>query len=475
METLGRSWVRETWTRSSVRQLLLRADRRLADSSLSAFGGALLRWAGASALARWACASPRGRISIALLQSAFLSAGLSDSVEGAKTRRLIERLLPRGEVLMWGAVATLGLGFWSISLFSLPELLLVLAAVVLGVEAIADGSVSLTSAAVGGLLAMTALLVWTAASILVTDAPVRPLVTRMGRWLALVVVLLAVDTERDAERLLSVAAGAAILLSLLTLVATVVDLPMEPRTIPPRTFGPVTMPVGRVIPVPLAFGIFGMLLLFPLPYLVLRGLRERSWLPLAGAGLVVLAVVVGQSRSTYLALAAATITLALAGGAWIVMDGPTRWRRAIGVGGIVGTLVAIPVAAVGARILIAAERSNYVYRLEQARAGIMILVERPLFGTGPNQFQAVSGADNVIHAAWLQLGAEIGLVAVALVGVTAYLATRQVVRTAVGDRSWIAVAVLAGMAAVAVEASFQGSFGRPTWIVLAVGLSAPWR
>jgi hypothetical protein len=388
---------------------------------------------------------------------------------------LIERLLPRGEVLVWGIVATLALGFWSISLFSIPELFLLLAAVVLGAEMITDGSVSLTPAAVSGLLALTSLLIWTAASTAATGAPVRPFVTRMGRWLTLVVVLLAVDTERDAERLLRVAAAAAVLLSLLTLLATVVELPMEPRTIPPRTFGPVTMPVGRVIPVPLAFGIFGMILLFPLPYLVLWGWRERSWTPLAGAGAIVLAVIIGQSRSTYLALAAGVITLGITGAAWIIAEGPPRWRRAVGVSGIVGTLVAIPVTVEGTRILIAAERINYVRRLEQARAGIMVLADRPLFGTGPRQFQAVSGADNVIHAAWLRLGAEVGLVALVLMGVTAYLAARQVVRTAVNERSWLAVAVLAGIAAVAVEASFQGSFGRPTWIVLALGLSAPWR
>jgi hypothetical protein len=372
-------------------------------------------------------------------------------------------------------VATLALGFWSISLFSIPELFLLLAVVALGTETITDGSVSLTPAALIGLFALTGLLIWTAASIVVTGAPVRPFVTRVGRWLTLLVVLLAIDTERDVERLLRVAAAAAVLLSLLTLVATVVDLPMEPRTIPPRTFGPVTMPVGRVIPVPLAFGIFGMILLFPLPYLVLRAWRERSWIPLAGAGVVVLAVVIGQSRSTYLALAAAAITLAIAGAAWIVAEGPPKWRRAVGVGGIVGTLATLPIAVIGTQILIAAGRANYVRRLEQVRTGIMVLIDRPLFGTGPRQIQAVSGVDNVIHAAWLQLGAEVGLVALALMGVAAYLTVRQVVRTAVDERSWFAVAVLAGIAAIAVEASFQGSFGRPTWIALAIGLSAPWR
>jgi hypothetical protein len=393
----------------------------------------------------------------------------------SRTHHLIEQLLPRGEVLVWGVIATLALGFWSVSLFSIPELFLLLAAFALGFEVITDGSVSLTSAAVGGLVALTGLLIWTALSTVATGAPVRPFVTRAGRWLTLVVVLLAIDTERDIERLLDIAAAAAVVLSLMTLVATVVQLPMEPRTIPPRTFGPVVMPVGRVIPVPLAFGIFGMILLFPLPYLLLRGLRERSPWPLAGVGVVVLAVVIGQSRSTYLALAAAMTVLVIAGAVWAVAEGPPRWRRAVGVGGIVGTLIAVPVAVVAGQILIAAARANFVRRLEQARAGFRVLADRPLFGTGPKQFQTLSGVDNVIHAAWLQLGVELGLVALVLIGVTGYLATRQVVRTAVNERSWVAVAVLAGMIAVAVEASFQGSFGRPTWIVLALGLSAPWR
>jgi hypothetical protein len=475
METQAGSWVRRVWARSGLQRLLVHVDARIADSWLSVLGATLLGWIKSSVFVRWASASPHGQLSVELSESMLFPPELLDAVKRSKTRQLAQRLLPQGGVLVWGVVATLALGFWSVSLFSIPELLLLLAAIVLGIETITDGSVSLTSAAVGGLLAMTGLLIWTALSTLATGAPVRPFVTRMGRWLTLVVVLLAVDTERDIERLLSVAAAAAVLLSLLTLLAIVVDLPMEPRTIPPRTFGPVTMPVGRVLPVPLAFGIVGMILLFPWPYLVLRGWRERAWGPLAGAGVIVLAVVIGQSRSTYLALVAAVTTLTIAGATWISVEGPPRWRRAISVGGLVGTLIAIPAAAVGARILIAAERVNYVRRLEQARAGITTLADRPVFGTGPRQFQAVSGADNVIHAAWLRLGAEIGIVALVLVGVTAYLATRQVVRTAVSDRSWIAVAVLAGMAAVAVEASFQGSFGRPTWIVLALALSAPWR
>jgi hypothetical protein len=475
METWRSSWIRNAWAQSGVRALLLRVDAWVTESSLSALGAALVGWVEASAIARWARAAPHGQVSISLSESGLLPADLLGAVERSKTRQLVQRLLPRGEVLVWGVVATLGLGFWSVSLFSIPELLLVLAAVVLGIEAMTDRTVSLTPAAIGGLLAMTGLLVWTAASILATNAPIRPLVTRMGRWLAFLVVLLAVDTERDVDRLLSVAAAAAVLLSLLTLAATVVELPMEPRTIPPRTFGPVTMPVGRVLPVPMAFGIFGMILLFPLPYLVLRGWREHSWGSLAGAGVIVLAVVIGQSRSTYLAVAVAATVLAIAGGVWAVAEGPPRWRRAIGVSGLVGTLIAIPSSVIGARILIAAERINYVRRLEQARLGLVALADRPVFGTGPEQFQSVAGADNVLHTAWLGLGAEIGLVALLLVGMAAYLATRQVVRTAIYERSGLAVVVLAGMAAVAVEASLQGSFGRPTWIVLAIALSAPWR
>lgn len=462
--------IRKTWTRSTLRRGLIRAN-----SSLSSFGATLLAWIAASAFAQWAYASPRGQRSLALSESAFFLTWVLDAITHSRTRHLVQQLLPRGEALVWGVVATLGVGFWSISLFSIPELLLLLAAVVLGFEAMTDGSVSLTSAATGGLLALTGLLFWTAASTLVTGAPVRPFVTRVGRWLTLLVVLLAIDTERDVERLLRVAAAAAVLLSLLTLVATVVDLPVEPRTIPPRTFGPVAMPVGRVIPVPLSFGIFGMILLFPLPYLVLRGWRERSWFPFAGAGVIALAVVIGQSRSTYLALAAAIGTLSIAGFVRVVANGPSRWRRAIGIGGVAGALIMIPVSVIGARILIAAGRINYVRRLEQIRQGIESLMALPVFGTGPRQFQAVTGADNVLHVAWLRVGVETGLIALLLMGVAAYIATRQLVRTVVNDRSWIAVAVLAGLAAVAVEASFQGSFGRPTWVVLALGLSAPWR
>ncbi len=377
---------------------------------------------------------------------------------------------------MMALIVSLPLGPFEVGMFSLPDVLVLVTVVVLGLDALRRGALQRTTASIGAVVAITALLGWMAGSIAATGASVRELTQPIGHWLLLCAVVLYVDNHRDAERVLLAGAVAAAGIAVLTLLATVVQLPMEPRTLRPRTFGPIRMPVGRVYPLPLSFGILGMFLLYPAPYLAVRGWQERSRIALGGAGAVVLAVVITQSRSTYLALAAAVGILALAGVCWTLVHGPTHWRRRMGFGALVGGTVSLPIALLGARTLIRAGRRTFVARLGQVREGVLLMLDRPLFGTGPGQFREVVEIRHVIHTAWVRLGAESGVPALALFLVAVYVGVRQLVRTATQtERATLAIVLLAGGTAVAIEASFQGSFGRPTWVVLGLAVTAPWR
>ncbi|MFB6102264.1 MAG: O-antigen ligase family protein [Haloplanus sp.] len=438
-------------------------------------GATILAYGRESALYRWATARSEGFVSIHLGGARFLPESLLAAVASSTLLAPIIETRRSSDILMVALIASLPLGSYEVALFSLPDVLLLLTSGVLGLQALRRRRLRVTAASLGTIAATTGLLLWMSVSIALTNASPLSLTQPIGHWLLLVVIVLYVDDTSDVHRILSAAAVAAVGVAFLTLLGAVVQLPTEPRTIPPRTFGPVTMPVGRVRGVPLAFGILGMFLLYPAPYLAVRGWRDRSLGALGGVGGIVLAVGITQSRSTYLALAAAIGVLAVTGIGWIIAFGAPRWRRRVGIASVLGGIASIPVALVGARILIAAGRVNFVRRLRQIRQGLSTLLARPLFGTGPDQFQSSTGAENVIHAAPIRLGAESGLPTLVAFLAAVYLGVRQLVRTAFTSRHRsLAVVVAAGAAAVAVEAVFQSSFGRPTWVVLALAVTAPW-
>jgi len=462
-----------TWRSSSLALLLRRVDDSLARQQV---GSTLIAWARGSVLHAWATDDSTGKVSIDLGNTVVVPASIRDAVQSSSLFSPVRRSPRVVDVLMAALVASLPLGSYEVAIFSLPDILVLVTSAVLAFRVVADGALRLTRAAVGGVLAVTAVFLWMSVSTAVTDAPVRSLTQPFGHWLLLVVVVLYVKRSRDVHRLLAVASAAAVGVALLTLLAAVVQLPTEPYTIPPRTFGPVTMPVGRVRGLPLAFGILGMFMLYPAPYLALRAWQDHSLSSAGGFGTIVLAVVITQSRSTYLALVAAIAVLGVAGILWVIAFGPPRWRRRVGLTSVVAGLLSVPVILIGTRVLINAGRLNFLRRIRQLRGGASIVLERPLFGTGMAQFRAATNVDNVIHTAWFRLGVEVGLPALIAFVAAVYLGFRQLVRTATcTEHRSLAVVALAGAAAVAVEASFQGSFGRPTWVILGIAVTAPWR
>ncbi|HEY4869404.1 MAG TPA: O-antigen ligase family protein, partial [Candidatus Dormibacteraeota bacterium] len=126
----------------------------------------------------------------------------------------------------------------------------------------------------------------------------------------------------------------------------------------------------------------------------------------------------------------------------------------------------------------AAAASNVTHRFDAWRSAVEIIVAHPLIGVGPGNFQyftavvddrpPTSADPTVVHNTYLDVGAEIGLPALALLlayVVTTFKRLRLAIRRRLGPPS-LAIAVTAAMI-VAVAAAFTLSeqYYAPLWMM----------
>ena len=170
--------------------------------------------------------------------------------------------------------------------------------------------------------------------------------------------------------------------------------------------------------------------------------------------------------------------------AWVLVTHRHQLRAAL----VPLTIVAVAVGVVGltqqARLSTAftvksaAAASNVTHRFDAWRSAVEIIVAHPLIGVGPGNFQyftavvddrpPTSADPTVVHNTYLDVGAEIGLPALALLlayVVTTFKRLRLAIRRRLGPPS-LAIAVTAAMI-VAVAAAFTLSeqYYAPLWMM----------
>ena len=207
-------------------------------------------------------------------------------------------------------------------------------------------------------------------------------------------------------------------------------------------------------------------------------------LVLAMASVIALGVVLSFSRSALVGLAAA--------GIWLVLAERRRARMIL-----VGVAFAVLLAAllvwldpVQLREAIAAKQKvawvNITNRIMVWQAAVQLVLEHPLLGVGPGNFQfyyaevwlARPGAHElrVVHNSYLEIACEMGLVALALFGAfLAIIFTRlaAVVRRGGGDAG-LAMALRASLVVALVGGVFVSEqLFAPYWLIAGIG-NAVW-
>ena len=125
--------------------------------------------------------------------------------------------------------------------------------------------------------------------------------------------------------------------------------------------------------------------------------------------------------------------------------------------------------------------SNVDHRFDAWRSALLLIESHPLIGVGPGNFQLYTAiVDNrpptpddptVVHNAYLEVGAEIGLPAFALLVayvVTSWKRLRSVMQQRVGPPSF-AIAVTASMiVAVMAALTLSEQYSAPLWVMGAI-------
>jgi O-antigen ligase len=373
-------------------------------------------------------------------------------------------------VLLALSIVSFGLSRYNFTIFEIPDVLILLLSIGMLVRIFNSGTVIINQGALVSAILFTALLCWLSIATIINSSPVGALVQRFEYWTLFGVILLYVDDNEDVHRLLQYTAISALIWAAGIFIATVLTLPTEPVTLQPRSLGGIHMPVARARPVLIFFGVLGIILTFPLGYLFIRLFRTQTKKSATAVLIIILAIVFTQSRTAYLALGLTIIAGIIASILFICLQKSNIWRRLVSFIVLITIPFAVAISLLISRALIMVNSRSLTVRIEQYQAAVSIMINQPLFGVGPGRFLAETIVENLVHNAWLRLGAVAGIPALLLLMLIIYLAVRQIVQTATHGCPDIPLSILMGGVAVAVGTSFQASSTHLTWLALAAAL-----
>jgi len=363
-------------------------------------------------------------------------------------------------------VFSIGTGFINISP---PNLLIIITVFYFGTVTVLQGEVRLSKVQVIVLGLFCVAIVLISISLLFEQGSPRRLVTYIGFLLLTTILFLYIDSISDAERVLRVAIFSAAVISVLTIIHSVtypVGLPFGQDYIGQRTIAGVTIPFQRTLGLPeTAYGAFGMIVMIGTPYYLYIGLKKRSKVVLFGVLLVLLAVLISQSRSTWVATILAV---------FVVFSGYTVEKHSIkaniaySLSIFFSTILFLPTIF---DALVSSDSDSFSARIEQYLVAVDILQSNPIVGVGLGNVDQFYSA-YTIHSEFLRIGAEAGaivlLIIISVWVISALFVTKGLFSSSA--RYALGVGILASIGVMIIEANMAPGFGKAPWIVLAIGL-----
>ncbi|MDB9253338.1 O-antigen ligase family protein [Halorubrum ezzemoulense] len=297
----------------------------------------------------------------------------------------------------------------------------------------------------------------------------RRLITYIGYLLVTTILFLYINSISDAERVLRAAFLSAVAINALTIIHSVtypVGFPFGQAYLGQRTVVGVTVPFQRTLGLPnITYGAFGMMSMVGTPYYLYKGIKNRCIITLFGVSLVLLGVLITQSRSTWVATSLA-VFIVISG--YVLKETRKKTKIAYVLAIVIPAIALVPSSI---KSLISIKSSTFSSRTEQYRIALELLQSNPVTGVGlsnVNQFYSAYA----IHSGFLRIGAEAGAFAFLTV-VTVWAISLLFVSKGVFLSSahyTIRVGVIAGIGAMIIEANMVPGFGKAPWILLATGL-----
>lgn len=260
----------------------------------------------------------------------------------------------------------------------------------------------------------------------------------------------------------------ATLASVLTLFSILVAPEFGGRVAGSRGIGPLPE-LPRTIGVPIgSFGSWTTYVLAPLGFAVVRWYQTRTQWLLVPIGIIFSAVILNQTRASYLALAMLAVVVIFALYGRRLWD--TGWRNAgasllvLGGGGITATVV-------GWR-LYAVNPANALKRFRQFERAFVLIADSPLVGVTPPVLQHFPVTDNIPHNVVLLVGVVGGVPAVTLLLAIFVMAAAGLWYgyTQGSERvRMLSLGVGAGWAATLTSLSLAPGFTRAFWLLVGIG------
>lgn len=356
-----------------------------------------------------------------------------------------------------------------------PNLFLLLSLLLLSYRALIRNQVTIASRAVTIVFLLTGVFTLLSVFAILTNGSPRQAITFFGYLLLTIVLGLYVKSSSDLVAVLYCGYLSALLIAFLTTISVLFQIPIGAESVDPRTVAGFTLPT-RTLGVKLSYGSFGMYLLWSVPYFLFRGLYDRNWGFLLGVSFIVITAVLTQSRSTWVATAVAIIISLTCYFLFRRQQTTRPFFRKIStatVGSIITGIIVI--APAGLAYLIKINEGTYSSRLVQYQNTLRLLSEYPIFGAGYGNLGPVFVKYGDPHNAFLYLGATGGLLPLILTVFSFCLVVRWLLQSAVNQSTEheriLAVSLIAGLAAVLVEANLQPGFGKAPWLIVSLGAS----
>jgi len=354
--------------------------------------------------------------------------------------------------------------------FSLSDLFLTLAIGTLGVAVVLDSSIRLprstlyvTIAAVS-LLSIELIAVPNASNSFLAFQWAR---TRAGTVMMFLAVIGTVESLHDIHVLLRLLACSLFVVAVLTVLHSLGVVAFGADLLRSRSIFGISVPFQRTLGVPMDYGNFGMYMSLGIAYLVYESVEFRNQWAVGALPVLLLAVLISQSRSTW-----AAITVVLIGMIAVVLACRARSGDHM-VGQRTITLLSVGLFPVGVlvfvRELIRINPATLASRVDVYQDSYMIYMQHPLNGIGRATYVRVFG-NEVVHNGFLSLLVSFGPLALLLFGgiylATFFLGVRQF---RIADRPFLWGTLLAAFFGVSVELMlFDGSWTKILWLVVAL-------
>jgi hypothetical protein len=196
--------------------------------------------------------------------------------------------------------------------FSLSDIFLTLAIGTLGVSVVRDESIRLPQAtlyvAIAGvsLLIVDLVAVPNASNSVIAFQWAR---TRAGTVMTFIAVVVTIESRHDIHVLLRLLACSLFLVAVLTIFHSLGVVAFDPDLLRSRSIFGVTIPFPRTLGVPMDYGNFGIYMSLGVAYLMYEFAEFRNLWAAAALPVVLLAVLISQSRSTWAAITVVVLAM----------------------------------------------------------------------------------------------------------------------------------------------------------------------